>query len=94
MAKELIDSYLGTAQGFMAEIMSLYSRQEWEACGSLAHKFVSTNGSVGAMRFAQLLRRVEGACQDQNLSELEFLLTQSQYELHSALNELQALSLD
>ncbi len=91
LARELVEGYLTSAPDYMREIESLASRQEWEACAALAHKFVSTNGTVGAMRFAQLLRKVETNCIEQQYSVVEALLRQAQSELLLALGELKTL---
>ena len=91
LALELIQVYIATAPDSMAEIERLASGGDWEACASAAHKFVSSNGTVGAMEFAQLLRRTESACREGRHADVLALAAEGRQELERAMQELRAM---
>jgi two-component system sensor histidine kinase/response regulator len=91
LALELIQSYMETAPEIMDEIERLVLGGSLEECADVAHKFVSSNGTVGAMDFAKLLRRMEGACREGRTGEVEGLATQGRLELERALRELRGM---
>jgi len=90
LAAELVEHFMGSAATSLVEMEDASRERDWTRCASLAHSFVSTCGTVGAMRFAGILRRIETAC-GRIPSEVPRLLEHSRQELDASLEALERL---
>ena len=90
LAAELVEYFLDSAPASLAELEEAARAKDWGRCASLAHSFVSTCGTVGAMRFAGLLRRIESAC-GRIPAEVPRLIEHSRQELDASLEALERL---
>ena len=59
LASELVDSFLQLVPGRLSELENAARTANLESAASIAHGLVSTSGTVGAVRLAELLRQVE-----------------------------------
>ncbi len=59
LALELVGSFLDMAPELFAEMEGALEGGDFEACASIAHRFVSTSGTVGAVHLARLLKQIE-----------------------------------
>ena len=76
LASELIESFFELAPEHLAQMEAALEGDDLDRCASVAHKFVSTSGTVGAIRLAQLLREIE-QCASRGDSELSARLVAS-----------------
>ncbi|MEZ6020452.1 MAG: response regulator [Planctomycetota bacterium] len=88
LAKELIQAFADRAPEFFNEVDHALMGQDYETAASVAHKFVSTSGRVGAVRAAKELKRLEGACRGGELGEVPSLVQAVRREVQAALEEL------
>ena len=65
--------------------------EDWELCAQTAHSFVSTCGTVGAMRFARLLREIESACRRGESTAVDALVERARGECESTIDAVLAL---
>ncbi|MDA1264670.1 MAG: ATP-binding protein [Planctomycetota bacterium] len=91
LAFELIDHYLAHAHEIFLGITSAATDGDWDRVGQLAHGMVSSCGTVGANRFAVLLRNVESAVLSGDPSEVAGLLSRCERELQFSLAALREL---
>jgi signal transduction histidine kinase/CheY-like chemotaxis protein/HPt (histidine-containing phosphotransfer) domain-containing protein len=91
LALDLIADYMERAPDSMARLEEAAQSGDWEACAKVAHEFVSTNGTVGAMRFATLLRGIETAVRSERTSDVPGMLDDARREMGWAVSELQEL---
>ena len=59
LALELVGSFLEMAPELFREMEGALEENDFEACARIAHRFVSTSGTVGAVHLARLLKQVE-----------------------------------
>ncbi len=59
LAADLIESFFELAPDHLRAMEHAVSAGDLGVCASIAHKFVSTSGTVGAVRLAHILREVE-----------------------------------
>ncbi|MDG1050017.1 MAG: response regulator, partial [Planctomycetota bacterium] len=59
LALELVGSFLEMAPELFREMEGALEGNDFEACARIAHRFVSTSGTVGAVHLARLLKQVE-----------------------------------
>ncbi|MEM9803180.1 MAG: Hpt domain-containing protein [Planctomycetota bacterium] len=59
LAGELVQGFFELAPEHLRAMEMAVECGDLEACARVAHKFVSTSGTVGAIRLAQMLREVE-----------------------------------
>ena len=59
LAADLIESFFELAPDHLRAMEHAVSTGDLGTCASIAHKFVSTSGTVGAVRLAHILREVE-----------------------------------
>ena len=91
LALELVDHYLRFAPDELAALEEAAEEEDWELCGKLAHDFVSSCGTVGAVRFAAVLRRIESACSRSPQEEVPSLVRGLREELQATVAALQEL---
>ncbi len=94
LARDLVATFVARVPDFLAEVESAASQEQWEELASSAHKFVSTSGSVGAVRCAAALKELEGASRHGVLGEVPSLIARVREETQSAMAELGRLPLD
>ncbi|MFT4648864.1 MAG: signal transduction histidine kinase/CheY-like chemotaxis protein [Glaciecola sp.] len=87
----LVDSYELSVPKFLDEAKHAVDGDHWECLASAAHKFVSSNGSVGAVRCAGVLKDLEVACRRLDLDRVHILLGMARTEIALALVELKHL---
>jgi len=93
LALELIQSFTTRTPEFLDEIDQAGQAGDWETVAGLAHKFVSTSGSVGAVGCAKVLKQLEAACRLGELDEVPSLLLGVRAELDRALAGLEQIPL-
>lgn len=59
LALELVDSFLEMAPELVKDMEAALEMDDLEACARIAHRFVSTSGTVGATQLARLLKEIE-----------------------------------
>ena len=59
LALELVGSFLDMAPALVKDMEDALEEDDLEACASVAHRFVSTSGTVGAVHLARLLKQIE-----------------------------------
>lgn len=91
LARELIEAFLGAAPGTLESLRSSVEEGDWKECARVAHHMVSSCGTVGALRFATLLRRVEATCREDEGADAVRLLEAAEPELSAVLLALQSL---
>lgn len=91
LARELIEAFLGAAPGTLETLRTSVEEGDWEECARVAHHMVSSCGTVGALRFATLLRRVEATCREDEGADAVRLLDAAEPELSAVLVALQSL---
>ena len=91
LARELIEAFLGAAPGTLETLRSSVEEGDWKECARVAHHMVSSCGTVGALRFATLLRRVEATCREDEGADAVRLLEAAEPELSAVLLALQSL---
>lgn len=91
LAQELIDHYLSNAPEIFLGLMQSYEKEDWENAASIAHGLVSSCGTVGAVRFATLLRRVETTIHSGDRREAGALLEDAQRELDQSIAALKEI---
>ena len=60
LAMELVGSFLDRAPELLVEIDRALEAGDLEECAAVAHRFVSTSGTVGAVGLARMLKEMEG----------------------------------
>ena len=93
LARDLVQTFVARVPEFLAEVESAVSEERWETVASAAHKFVSTSGSVGAVRCATALKQLEGASRTGSLDEVPELVERVRSEVSCAVEELGRLPL-
>ena len=89
----LVESYEQGVPKFLDEANLAVQESDWECLASAAHKFVSSNGSVGAVRCAGVLKDLEVACRRGDLDRVHSLLEVARKEIALALVELKQLQI-
>ncbi|MCA9000342.1 MAG: response regulator [Planctomycetes bacterium] len=87
----LVDSYEQGVPKFLDEAKRAVTEEDWDGLAVAAHKFVSSNGSVGAVRCAGVLKNLEVACKHTDLDQVQELLETARTEIALALVELKQL---
>ena len=59
LALELVESFLEMAPALMKDMEEALGADDLEACARIAHRFVSTSGTVGATQLARILKEIE-----------------------------------
>ena len=59
LALELVESFLEMAPALMKDMEAALGADDLEACARIAHRFVSTSGTVGATQLARILKEIE-----------------------------------
>lgn len=59
LALELVDSFLEMAPELVKDMEQALEADDLEVCARVAHRFVSTSGTVGATQLARLLKEIE-----------------------------------
>ena len=93
LARDLVQSFVVRVPEFLAEVDQAIAQGQWTHVASVAHKFVSTSGSVGAVRCAVALKALEGATRTGSIDEVPELVDQVRSELTCAIDELGRLPL-
>jgi signal transduction histidine kinase/DNA-binding response OmpR family regulator/HPt (histidine-containing phosphotransfer) domain-containing protein len=88
----LVESYELSVPKFLDDAKRAVDGDDWECLASVAHKFVSSNGSVGAVRCAGVLKDLEVACRRLDLDRAHSLLGMARTEIALALVELKQLN--
>ena len=91
LAVDLIQDYLERAPRSQTSLEEAAAMSDWDACAQIAHDFVSTNGTVGALRFAKLLRSIERACRSNDGAVVPGLVNDARNELDDALRALETM---
>ena len=91
LAVDLIEDYLERAPRSQAALEEATALQDWATCAQVAHEFVSTNGTVGALRFAKLLRSIERACRSDQQERVAGLVGEARSELMLAVTALEGM---
>jgi HPt (histidine-containing phosphotransfer) domain-containing protein len=84
LAEELVTLFATAGPETVSSLERGLEAGELEEVARIAHRFVSTSGSVGAVRLARLLRAMEGACTRQRKDEASALFAQVSGELDVA----------
>ena len=92
LASDLVNSFVDRAPEFLQEIETSKAEEQWEQLASIAHKFVSTAGSVGAVRCAEVLKSLEEICLTGKFDQVDNSMESARSEIHDAVNELFALT--
>jgi CheY-like chemotaxis protein/HPt (histidine-containing phosphotransfer) domain-containing protein len=87
----LVESYELGVPKFLDEAKRAVAGSDWESLAGAAHKFVSSNGSVGAVRCATVLKDLEAACRREEFDRVHDLLDTARTEIALALVELKQL---
>ncbi|MCP5024451.1 MAG: Hpt domain-containing protein, partial [bacterium] len=87
----LVESYESGVPKFLDDANLAVQEGDWDGLASAAHKFVSSNGSVGAVRCAEVLKSLEVACRKEDLDQVHDLLESARMEISLALVELKEL---
>ncbi len=85
-AVRLVDLYLSTAPKLVRQILTSIADKDRNAVGTAAHSLKSSSASIGAMRMAQLAKRIETAAREKTAIP-EILLIAS--KLEGALSEVE-----
>lgn len=93
LARELVQTFVSRVPAFLAEVEAAVAEEQWEQVATSAHKFVSTSGSVGAVRCASVLKELEGASRTGALAQVPAVVHRLHDEFRSAVFELGQLSL-
>ena len=91
LAEELIAHYVDHAPETFLALSEAASEEDWERVATVAHGLVSSCGTVGAVAFAALLRKVESAVLNGEADELPGLLATAERELDKSLVALREL---
>jgi len=81
LAEELVAFFSTSGPETMSSLERRLEAGELDEVARIAHRFVSTSGSVGAVRLARILREVERACSRQRKDEASVLLARASGEL-------------
>jgi CheY-like chemotaxis protein/HPt (histidine-containing phosphotransfer) domain-containing protein len=84
LAEELIALFSTSGPETLLSLERRLAAGELDEVARIAHRFVSTSGSVGAVRLARVMREVEGACNRQRPDEASALLGHASGELDVA----------
>ncbi len=87
----LVESYESGVPKFLDDAQLAVQEADWDSLARAAHKFVSSNGSVGAVRCAEVLKSLEVACRREDLDQVHELLETARTEIALALVELKQL---
>lgn len=88
LAAELVNLFSTIGPETMSSLEQRLASGELDEVARIAHRFVSTSGSVGAVRLARVMREVESACNRQRPDEASALLAHATGELDVASTEL------
>ena len=91
LAGELIQSFQELAPVSLDELEHAATAHDWDACARIAHGFVSTCGTVGALRFAALMRRIEVACRREGGAQAPSLVRLARPELRESIQALRRI---
>lgn len=91
LADELIGYYLDHAPEAFLALSEAVSEEDWDRAATVAHGLVSSCGTVGAVAFAGLLRRLESAVLGAAGEEAAALLLVAEHELDKSLTALRGL---
>jgi signal transduction histidine kinase/CheY-like chemotaxis protein/HPt (histidine-containing phosphotransfer) domain-containing protein len=85
LAHELIGHYLDHAPETFMALTEAAGEGDWERTATVAHGLVSSCGTVGAVRFAALLRKVESAVRTGTPEKVSELVGSAEGELASSM---------
>ena len=91
LAEELVAHYRHHVPETFLALSEAASEQDWDRVATVAHGLVSSCGTVGAVAFAALLRRVESAVLSGTSDEVPGLLASAERELDKSLVALREL---
>lgn len=90
LAEELVATFMSSGPETVAGLERHLEAGDLRDVARIAHRFVSTSGSVGAMRLARLLREVESACERGERDAAHQLLSRAGGELAVVSRALEA----
>ena len=91
LAEELVAHYRHHVPETFLALSEAASEQDWDRVAMVAHGLVSSCGTVGAVGFAALLRKVESAVLSGTSDEVPGLLASAERELDKSLAALREL---
>ena len=91
LAQELVEHYMQHAPEAFLGLSNAITSEDWTRAASIAHGLVSSCGTVGAVRFASLLRKVESSAGERDVEALADLLSLAELELERSLAALRTL---
>jgi len=84
LANELVEAFLESGPKTVEQLVRLLSAEDFAEAARIAHRFVSTSGSVGAMRLARTMREAEVACERFHHASAKDLVARASQEFEGA----------
>ena len=86
--KEIIELYIQQAPGYINDIKTSYNEKDAQKMSKTAHTLKGASLNVGAKLLSELCKNIEMKCKNNDLSNIDDILTELEEVYNFTINEL------